>query len=230
MADDGLLRFAIGMDNEITLWDGEDDAAVLVGAGGRAHTGKQGVSYAGAGGEAVAQTFGVAIAGPRGTARGGAGSLAFAYDGGQASSGDESVAWSKRGGTAVVEKFGVAMVQDSTSKGGNGSVAFAIRWSKTSVTTAQVGQFGVAVVHSHPDFDPASPPATAIADNGSLAVAFDGNWVQGAKGALLVAAYTASDGEYKFAVGVVDGVSLKANQPNMVGENGEFVAARGATE
>lgn len=60
----------------------------------------------------------------------------------------------------------------------------------------------------------------SLQDACRLAVAFDGNWVQGAVGALLVAGCG-----YKFVVGEVDGVNLMANQPYMVGENGEFVAA-----
>lgn len=222
MADDRLRRIATGIDNESILWDDEDDAAVLVGAGGQAHTGTQGVSYAGANGEAVAQRYGVAIAGPGGTARGGAGSVVFAYDGGAASGGDGSVVWSRRGGQATVGIFGVASALDSQSTAGDNSVAVTLR-QNVKGATAQVGKFGVALAHNHPVLNLESGPALAIADAYGVAVAFNGNWVQGARGALLVAAYPIN-GEYKFVVGVVDGVNLKPNQPYVVGDNGEFVA------
>jgi hypothetical protein len=224
MADDRLRRVATGIDNESILWDDEADAAVLVGAGGTAHTGSQGVSYAGANGEAVAQVYGVAIAGPGGTARGGAGCVAFAYDGGNASGGDGSIVWAREGGTASTGIFGAALAVDSQSSALDGSVAVTLRRNLKGAT-AEVAQFGVALVHNDSDLNAASGPATAIAGAYSLAVAFDDNWVEGALGALLVIGYPSGDG-HKFAVGVVDGVNLMPDQPYMVDADGKFVAAQ----
>ena len=84
------------------------------------------------------------------------------------------------------------------------------------------GRFGVAVVHNHPDLNAASGPAVATADSGGVAIAFDGNHVSGPMGALVVALYRHDLG-YRFAVGVVDGETLKAGQVYAVDAGGNFV-------
>lgn len=224
MADPKILRVVVGCDDQKIDLKDEKDVAIVVGLRGFAHTGDQGISYAGSGGEAVSQRYGIAVVGPGsgGIARGGAETVACAYDGASASGGDGSIAWARRDGTATVDSNGAAWSLDSKSKGGSGSVAVTTRQNATDAS-AHVGPLGVALVHNHPALAPISKPATAIAEQYGVAVAIDDNYVQGSLGALLVVAYV-FEGGYRFAVGVVDGKTLKADQRYKASEKGELVA------
>ena len=132
------------------------------------------------------------------------------------------MALASRGGPATVGGHGLASALDSTAKGGTGSIAVTLRQNGTGAS-AQAGPFGVAIVHNHPALDPFSGPAVAIAESCSVAIAFDGNYVQGSKGALLIASYMRDD-ECRFAVGIVDDKSLLANQKYVANADGDLVA------
>jgi hypothetical protein len=215
MADPKLVRVTVGDDGEQIDASGDKDSGVIVGIGGQAFAGEQGLAYAGAGGTAKVQVYGVAIAGPSGTAWAGAGSVACAYDGGTAIGGDGSVAWARRAGPARVDAAGMASALDSQASGGNRSVAVTTRQNATDAS-AEAGPGGVAVAYSHPKLNPASGPATAIA------IAFDGNWVRGELGSLLIGAYSDAGGQVRFVIGTVDGQGLLPNQSYAVDANGMF--------
>ena len=222
MATPKYTKVVVIQDNDTLDSGGETEVAVIGGRGAKVVSGTHGLAYAGAGGQAKVVRYGIAIAGPKGKAMGGAGCVVCAYEGGSASGGDGSTAWARRHGPATTGAFGMAIANDSDATGGRASVATAT--CRTAMkATAHAASEGIAVVRSHPDLDPASRLATAYSTTGGIAVAFDGNSVKGDVGALLVAAYK-NDGQIRFAVGVVDNVTLMANQTYTCDTNGAFVA------
>ena len=222
MATPKYTKVVVIQDNDTLDSGGETEVAAIGGLGAKVVTGTHGLAYAGAGGQATVTRYGVAIVGPKGKAIGGAGSVVCAYEGGSASGGDGSTAWARRHGPASTGAFGIAVASDANATGGRASVASVI--CRTAMkATAHAASEGIAVVRSHPDLEPASRLATAYSNAGGIAVAFDGNRVKGDVGALLVAAYK-SDGQIRFAVGVVDNVTLMANQIYASDTNGAFVA------
>jgi hypothetical protein len=134
MADPKIVRVVEGLDDDTINLRNEKDVAVVVGLRGLARTGQQGISYAGAEGQAISEVYGIAIVGPNGSALGGAGTVVCAYDGGSATGGDGATAWARRDGPATVNNYGLASVIDSIAKGGNGSVAVALRQNGLAVT------------------------------------------------------------------------------------------------
>ncbi|MEO0033356.1 MAG: hypothetical protein RIS94_3114 [Pseudomonadota bacterium] len=224
MADQKIERVIVGGDGATLDHLRDADFAAITGIRGIASTGRNGVSVAGMDGTAITQVYGVAVAGPKGRAQGGAGCMVFAYDGGSASGGDGAVAWARRGGPASTGAAGVAVALDGDAAGGPASLATAMRQTKVGVQ-AKAGPGGVAVVRNHTKLNPHSGPALAIADGGAVGIAFDGNRVSGAMGALLVASYAAIEGT-RFAVGVVDGVTLMPGQAYCAAPDGTLVAIR----
>lgn len=219
-----INRVIVGRDADVADFHAENDIAVLVGKSGEARTGTQGLSVAGAGGKAHSTRYGVAIVGPGagGLATGGAGVVAYAFDGAAASGGDGAIACATRDGPASVGSAGLASVLDGVATGANQAVVVARR--QNGAATAKTGQRGVAVVYTHPAVAPGSTVATAIADARGVAIAYDGNRVQGALGSVLVAEYI-SAGQSKLTAGIVDGVCLLANTPYVVNETGVFIKA-----
>ncbi len=221
MADPKLTQVVVGQDNSVLDFKDKDDVAAIGGSCADVRTGTQGISYAGAGGRAESLRYGIAIVGPNGSAFGGAGTVVCAYDGGSARGGDGAVAWARREGLAQVDAYGVATAIDSKATAGRASLATVLRQNARDAE-AHVASEGIAVVRNHPAAIPASGPATASADTGGIAVAFDDNYVKGAPGSLLVVAYTLN-GQVHFATGVVDGITLKADQKYTADHHGGFV-------
>ena len=200
-----------------------DATAVIVGVGGEARSGTNGISYVGGGGGlAVSRRYGVAVAAPGSEALAGARSMALAFDGGKASGGDGAVVWAWRAGTAQVAKGGMARSLDGAASGGVNSIVFAERRLASGVV-ADAATGGVAVVREVGDTTPFAP-ALARAATGAIAIAFDGHHVSGEIGALLVATYDGKGGR-RFATALVDGTQIEAGRAYTVDVHGHFVPA-----
>jgi len=191
--------------------------------GGTSSTGEEGVAIAGAKGLARNQRYGVAVAGPEGRAEAGATALAFAYDGGSATGGDGSVAWSRRNGPASTGSFGMALTLDGDASAATSGVAMAVCQNKGGKKAA-ASERGVAVVRSHPSSGANAVAGLATAGPGGVSIAHDGHHVSGAIGTLLVAVQHGKGG-YRFATGVVDGVSLLPGKPYKAGADGTLIPA-----
>lgn len=218
-------------DDAVLDYSQDVDTAVMVGKFGAATAGVEGIAVAGSCGTAIVTGSGVAIVGeyiypfPKyGRAQVGANGVACAFEGASASAGDGSVAWAQGHGTACVFGHGVASAFDSQAKGGDYSVAVSRRLAVPNVS-ASVGSNSVAMVYDDSGANGSNAAAVASALSGGVAVAFDGNHVQGAIGALLVATYIDANDQTTFATGVVDGVRILADTRYKAGVNGTLEIA-----
>ena len=75
---------------------------------------------------------------------------------------------------------------------------------------------------------PEFPRSVACARGGGVAVAFDGNHVQGTIDALLVAPYVHASGQILFATGVVDGAQYLDDTPYYAAPDGTLQSAADA--
>ena len=222
MTTQKLTKVVVGEDGVPLNFSGEADVGAIGGKNASVKVGMVGVAYAGAGGIAEVGPYSIAIVAGSGQAIGGSGSVVCAYERGSARGGDFATVWARRNGTADVGRFGLASAQDANATGGRASVAMVLRRGSAGAT-ATASSEGIAVVRSHESLSTGSRPAIAYSNTGGIAVAFDGNSVKGDVGALLVASYK-NDGQIRFAVGVVDNVTLMANQTYACDTNGAFVA------